>query len=175
MLLLVTRYPDNQHTTSSSNTETTKQKLTMSSNYRDDETEEGPEEDVRLKAFALLNKIGRDEDDDETTWPEKPPPKEQLSSYQKPHKNAGTAQKDTRRRPPIQINPTNADHYEEWGIAGLMVSCIADACKKSTEYAARRGYESIYPDAREATGDFEKVSILNTYGVGSQGQSSGER
>ena len=131
----------------------------MGSNYRDDVSEEDQEEDVRLKAFALLNKIGPDKDDDTTAWPEKPPPQKLLSSYQNPE---FVSADDKQSRPPIRIHSSSADPaYEEWGIAGLMVSCIADACKKSTEYAARRGYESM--TSREASGDFEKVSILNTY------------
>ena len=58
-------------------------------------------------------------------------------------------------------------------MAGLLVSCIAEACKKSTDYAIKTGYESIYPDStKDAAGDFEKVSIMDTYR--NTGQTSGE-
>ena len=140
------------------------------SNRRYQDEPEDDEDDVRLKAFALLNRLGPSEDDDESTWPEKPIPQPRLSSYQrndemKPHN-------DALRREARHVNSTS-EYYEEWGVAGLFVCCVADACKKSAEYAARIGYETIYPDTREAEGDFEKVSILPTYG--NTGQSSGER
>ena len=135
--------------------------MDSTSNYRDDVSEEDQEEDVRLKAFALLNKIGPDKDDDKTAWPERPPPQDQLSSYQNPE---FVSANDSHSRPPIRIHSSSTDQaYEEWGIAGLMVSCIADACKKSTEYAARRGYESM--NSGEASGNFEKVSILKSYSM----------
>ena len=68
------------------------------------------------------------------------------------------------------------------------MSCIADACQKSTDYVARSGYETIYTAAAatssatttttpsrldDARGEFEKVSILHTY-RSSHGQVSGE-
>jgi hypothetical protein len=127
------------------------------------------EEDVRIKAFALLNRIGPADDDDETTWPENP--QLRLSSYQRNENKK--ARKDDPRGPAQTHCADKNDYYEEWGMAGLLVSCIADACKKSTEYAARIGYETIHPDTRGAGDDFERVNILGTYQSASS-QSSGE-
>ncbi|CAB9521945.1 expressed unknown protein [Seminavis robusta] len=137
--------------------------------YQDNpEPYEEEEVDVRLKAFALLNRIGPTADDDASTWPEKPQPR---SSYQR--NETPQTEKDSLRRSSAPARYVN-NNYEELGMAGLFVSCIADACKKSTEYAARMGYETIYPGGggREAEGEFEKVNILGTYGTG--GQASGE-
>ena len=132
------------------------------SNTYDDEDDD----DIRLKAFNLLNKIGPDDDDDESSWPQKPLPKKQLSSYQNSsHNHPG--RNNNANRSAIQTNPAIKDQYEELGLAGLLVSCIADACRKSTEYATRKGYESLVPDARTAMGEFEKVDILDTYAFAS--------
>jgi hypothetical protein len=128
--------------------------MAPNSSYRDSPEGDDDPEDIRLKAFALLNRIGPDEDDDETTWPEKPEPPV-LSPYQKA---AQAPRPADLRKPAVQAN-----HYDELGFAGILVGCIADACKKSVEYAAKTGYESIYPDSKQAKGDFEKVSILCTY------------
>ena len=130
--------------------------------------EEDPEE-VRLKAFALLNRLGPTEEDDASTWPEKPT-RESFTSYQK-NENTKSEVDELRRQSAPPAYASN-EYYEEWGLAGLMVSCIADACKKSADYAIKTGYESIYPDAKRTEGDFERVSILNTYR--NTGQTSGE-
>jgi hypothetical protein len=144
----------------------------MSKNNNNDRYQDSPddEEDIRLKAFALLNRIGPDADDDETTWPEKP--QLRISSYQRNDINTRPQKDEPRGSPPAHM-ADNHDYYEEWGLAGLFVSCIADACKKSTEYAARIGYETIHPDSRGPGGDFERVNILGTY-QSTGGQCSGE-
>jgi len=182
------------------------------------------DDEIRLKAFSLLTKIGPDKDDDPSQWPEKPTPRNSqvYSTYQSGASSAALQSRHLEHQPAaaVVVNPRqNNGYYEELGMAGLLVSCIADACVKSTEFVAKTGYESIYgapptthsfytptntpttststatssynssasehvprfarPSSYrdDANGDFEKVSILNTYRGSStinKGQTSGE-
>jgi hypothetical protein len=140
----------------------------MSERNRENNFEADPD-DVRLKAFALLNKIGPADDDEASNWPEEPR-RQSFTSYQK-NVNTKAQLEEFRRQSAPAVYASN-DYYEEWGIAGLMVSCIADACKKSADYAMKTSYESMYPDSKQADGEFERVGILHTYR--STGQNSGE-
>merc|ERR1712232_1538227 len=107
-----------------------------------------------MGAFALLTRIGPEDEEDRTNWPAEPSPP-RLSSYQ--HQTPAETEQIQREEEDddkgprrVQYQQSSEQNYGD-GVVGFFIQCISDACNESSKSA---GYEAVksVPKILAATG-----------------------
>jgi hypothetical protein len=131
-------------------------------------------EEIRQKAYALLERVGGpDNDDDSTTWPEEPSlrrsldeaeeDKEARESKLPPSSYQNTPQKVRILRREEEEEEKSSEYMSEndriGGLVGFFLQCVSDACKASSNMlTSTTGY---YDTAAEVP----KLLVRTGYGA----------
>lgn len=141
-------------------------------------------DEIRKKAYDLLNQIGPEDNDDKAMWPEQPSPPR---SYQ----HQKTIQRDNRDDDDCKIGESREIGFDVYqhdpyggGITGFLIKSISDLCKETPDPAQVYEILKQIPQFLSATsndtvdsaveyynsrrspsteGSYEKIPVLNSY------------